>query len=731
MMRIGQAVAQCTMSDSAGEIERPEPARAGESFGFAPYGQLIKMLLPRSSGVAIYDDTGILTWCSDGYEKPEYRELAGMTLSGPVRSEPSGSIRLTSSQQAAYCATLSANGRRVGCLIIELGDTRDVWNETVIIGLLTPVLRCLEGCLMLGRTVADNGPTTAEREALDLLLAVDEQDPAGRPPLHNLLQNAIAHLNCTIGALVISDRNLVVACDASGDVSKASSALLNRTQKNLLAWAQLNNRPMLVNHVGTTPESLTYKILSCPVRDLNDRVTGVIALFRQSNLEDFDLQDVRILEVLARRAVAVLHSRHDPVTGLVNRAIFERSVQRILNVGGDDATRSLLYIDIDRLHSINEAFGYEAGDEVIQRLGEAVQSMLRPIDMASRLGGDRIAVYLQGRTKQEAHEFAESLVQKMQRLTYLKNQTSIQVSISIGAVMMTETPTKLAHALAAAELACKQAKSNGRSRVSMVAEDPQDTAGRKNDLYVSVNLQHALANNEFRIQAQPIQGLSLNAGDVVGHELLLRLREFDGGLTAPDRFLDVAQSYGLAAAIDRWVVATAARQLRDAGTTFTNPANQMTFNASLQSIESADYADFVLEQLFRARLPAQAFRFEFTESAALSNPKAARRFIAALRDAGAQVGLDDFGIGLTSFASLKSLPVHYLKIDGSLIRRVCTDRFADSTVKGIAKAAEVLGIFTVAEHVESRAIAERLLEHEINFGQGFYFGRPRPLDEIF
>jgi EAL domain-containing protein (putative c-di-GMP-specific phosphodiesterase class I) len=150
----------------------------------------------------------------------------------------------------------------------------------------------------------------------------------------------------------------------------------------------------------------------------------------------------------------------------------------------------------------------------------------------------------------------------------------------------------------------------------------------------------------------------------------------------------------------------------------------------MQSLDGSGFTDFALNEIAAAGLPTQLFRFDLRESVAIEHVKLAAPFMREMRDAGCQVGLDDFGVRLSSFADLKDLPVQYLKIDGSLIRRIEDDKYAESVIKGIAKAAEILGVFTIAEHVESESLANRLQDLDINFGQGFHFGRPRPAEAI-
>jgi len=505
--------------------------------------------------------------------------------------------------------------------------------------------------------------------------------------------------------------------------------VLNRTQKNLLAWAQLNDRTMLVNHVGGSHDVPSYKILSCPIHSEQDNVDGVLALFREAEQSDFDLKDVRILEFIAKRVVAILNNRHDALTGLPNRLIFDARVQAELQ---DTSQRShaLMYIDIDRLQSINEAFGYQSGDDVIQRLAEAVQHLLRPIDMACRLGGDRIAVYLKEVELAGGTDFAQNLVDRMAGLSYLRDQHSLSPTISIGVVKPAQGAQKFAHVLAAAEIACKEAKRKGGNCVVSDHQKPLVHRERVRRTDPGEKLREALAQNEFRLQAQPIVGLALSTGETLGQEILLRLRDQGGNLIAPEKFLDIAQRFMLMDAIDRWVLTTAVESIRKSEFEFGEPAHQITINVSEQSLKSSEYCDFALEEIQRGGLSNRMFRFDLSEAVAIEHVDFAGPFMKRMRDAGCQVGLDDFGVRLSSFADLKDLPVQYLKIDGALIRRVEDDRYAESVVKGIARAAEILGVFTIAEHVESESLAARLLELEISYGQGWHFGRPRPIESF-
>ncbi|HMB71972.1 MAG TPA: hypothetical protein VKQ06_00260, partial [Gammaproteobacteria bacterium] len=194
--------------------------------------------MPRSTSVTIYDHDGAVTWCSDGYARPEIAELVAQHRNDG--SSTQGCIYDTSSGQAAYLEHLTAENRRLGTVIVELGPTRTAWNEKVVRGLLRPVLRCLENCLALEQSI-DTSDTGGDA-MLDLLLGVDEDNPSGPSPLHRLVRHSVEQLGCSVGALVVTNKGMTVTWDVDGSDSAIASELLSRTQKNLLAWAQLNNR---------------------------------------------------------------------------------------------------------------------------------------------------------------------------------------------------------------------------------------------------------------------------------------------------------------------------------------------------------------------------------------------------------------------------------------------------------------------------------------------------------
>lgn len=682
--------------------------------GYAPYAQLVKMLLPSAGSVAIYDPEAELLWCSDGYERPDLRQLLEQQRANETLASR-GRVESTSAGVPVFISALRApDARPLGSVVIELGNGSSRSTPSMVVSMLRPVLDCLESRLDL-----ENATVTTDRSAgLELLLTADDNDRQDASSVADLLRNCVQQLGCVTGALLVPDKNLEFLC--TPDEPAARSQLLDRTQKHLLAWAQLNNRPMVVNR-GAGGGEAQYKILSCPIRDPRGRVIGLAALFRAAGAEDFEQRDIRILEFVSRKTVAILDSEHDALTGLTNRFVFERRAQRVLEREGAPSA-ALLYVDIDKIAAINEAFGFGAGDEVIQRVGDLVRRAAGPGALVGRVAGDCFAAVLPDRTVIEAEEVGNTIATAASQIGYVHGAAALPVSVSIG-VAAARSGEPIAHLLATGELACRRAKREGRR---LVLADAAAGAPAPSGQLLAASLQDALRSNGFQLEAQPLVALRDRTPQPVGYELLIRLRGADGELLAPDRFLTACEQYGLLPALDRWTLCSAAEALRGSPLARADSGLFFTVNVSAQSLESRKYGAFALETLAAAGLPASAFCFELKEGAAVANLAAAEALIRDLTKAGAKVALDDFGSGISSLAHLKRLPVDYLKIDGRFVRRMAADRVAESIVAAIASAASTLGVIAVAEHVESQAVADRLRDLGVALGQGYHFGRPAP-----
>lgn len=703
-----------------------KPAEPGsEDPGYAPFAQLAKMLVPSSGSVNLYDARGELIWCSEGAEQPDLRELVDY-LRTQLRGPPA--VRQTATGITALTARLRGEEQEsLGYVIIELGAERSN-SHALAANLLKPLVECIRTRLTAERRQPDATATVAAGD-LDFLIGITELEHGGQDALQVLLQRCVRNLDCESAAFVSPDQDVSVIAQRDDADSDECPEFVERTRKHLLAWAQLNNRPMVVNRVGNSPGTVAYKILSCPVRDASNEVSGLVALFREEHSPNFEVRDVQLLEFLCRRVVSVLKKRDDPLTGLLDRKTFEARLDTPTEATGGGPTGALLHINIDRLQAINDAFGLDAGDEVIRQQAELIVGVLGDHGIASRLSGNRFAVFLPGADEAQATQAAERLLDSISRLGFANAGRTVPVSVSIGIAIARGSGSRARHTIGAAEAAGKQARQEGGNRFAVHTSDIAASSGGESELIAAVDLREALQSSSFALVAQPIVRFG-EALSVAGFEVLVRMPDESGSLLSPEGFMASARRYGLALGIDMWVFAELIRQVENFPRARREFPVGLAVNVSEQSLVRQDYARSVLAEIARSGLPGSLFSFEVSESAAATHMDAAEVFVETLRSAGCKVALDHFGSGLTSFAHLRRLNVDYLKVDGELIRGMPEDRHLESMVYGLAKAADSLNISMVAEHVESEVLAQKLLAMGFAYGQGFAFGRPQPLDEI-
>src|ERR1700675_292505 len=286
---------------------------------------------------------------------------------------------------------------------------------------------------------------------------------------------------------------------------------------------------------------------------------GVLAMFNPPSAQDFDLHQTRVAEVLAKRATSIIQAQYDSSTGLMTRHAFERQASALLGSASGN-THVILYLDIDRLHVINESFGMHVGDDVIVNVAESMAKSLPAGALSARISGDRLAALIPNSNMDQAALVAEKIRAAAAAILPRAGQGSFEVSVCIGVAPIGRSDNPLAHALATAEIACKAAKDRGRNRVEMFQDSDQSIIRRHTDILVIGKLRDALGNDSFRLDAQPILPLRGNYGRP-RFELLIRMLGEKGELIPPGKFISAAERYQLMPTIDRWVVRRACELL--------------------------------------------------------------------------------------------------------------------------------------------------------------------------
>jgi diguanylate cyclase (GGDEF)-like protein/PAS domain S-box-containing protein len=459
-------------------------------------------------------------------------------------------------------------------------------------------------------------------------------------------------------------------------------------------------------------EEIPIQDSAAPIRDRIGNIIGSVMVFHDVSKES------RLFRQLSYQA------SHDALTDLINRREFENRLITALDSirGKPDDTHGLLYLDLDQFKVVNDTFGHSAGDALLRQLSELVHSNIRSTDLLARLGGDEFGILLERCSEERALEVAEKIRGAIEGYRFEWKESFTTIRCSIGVVMCTSENSDVAGLMSSADVACYSAKDMGRNQVHLYKDS--DASMRHEEMKWVSRISSAVEEDRLELFFQPIIGIGKENGQARGHyELLLRMRDENGGLVSPDQFIPAAERYNLMSTLDRWVIRKALAELadRDAGD---EARYTIAINLSGTSLSEDRFLEDVINELEKQKLPTGAVCFEITETAAISNLSRVVHFMQALKKLGCMFSLDDFGSGLSSFTYLKNLPVDYLKIDGQFIRNVVDDSVDESMVKAIWEVGHAMGIQTIAERVETKQVLEKLGSLGIEFAQGYYIARP-------
>jgi diguanylate cyclase (GGDEF)-like protein len=706
---------------------------------FEPYVQLVRSLLPRATSVSLFDAAGGMRWTSETTTGPDFYNLVESALeAGGASPQGPGLLRMLDGNLPVYlCWVRDDTEQLIGIVAVVCRSSGDPESESrgfsFVHSLLRPVLECLRRDL-LSRAAIDhlNRTVTSRDRDLEMLLADGAADrPAGdgADELKGILQQAIEHVGCSTVALIVPDKSIALL--RSNSQRPADTQLVARAHKQLLSMAQARREPVIINKLApnSTMGILPYKILSCALRSGAGKTIGVLALFREDLGHPFGDREARLTEILARKAVALIESSHDALSGLYTRPAFEQRVRAVVGDAKGSKHWTALYIDADQLHVINDSFGMHVGDSVLGQLGELIRRRLPPGAFASRISGDRFAVLLPTQLD-DAAKFSESLREGVEQLGTTHGESRLHVSISVGVASLDTAAGELMHSLAAAETACKAAKDRGRNRVEVYKANDVSLVRRFADINIAGQLRAAIDAGRLQLYSQLIVPFACAENPRTHFELLLRMLDEDGRTIGPDRFLSAANRYQMMPEIDRWVINQAIELLKPQAELLAGHTVSFAINFSGQSLNDEGFVDFLLERVRSSGIDPAVFCFELTETATIANIARAESLMHSLRDLGCGVALDDFGTGLSSLAYLRQLPVTMLKIDGSFVRDILKDPRAESMVRAIAQLARSMSLTTVAEYVETEEIRTRVATLGVDYGQGFAIGRPAPLIEL-
>jgi diguanylate cyclase (GGDEF)-like protein/PAS domain S-box-containing protein len=419
---------------------------------------------------------------------------------------------------------------------------------------------------------------------------------------------------------------------------------------------------------------------------------------------------------------------HDSLTNLANRALFrDRVVHALERQQRERRPIAVLFLDLDDFKTVNDSLGHAAGDELLGEVGERIRSCLRAADTAARLGGDEFAILLEdGGDGIEAVDVAERIMRAFEA-PFLLEDKEVFAGVSIGiAVHDGSSQADVEEVLRNADVAMYMAKDRGKGRYQVFETEMHDTALRR--LELKADLQRALEHREFILHYQPV--IELGTGTITGVEALIRWIHPVRGLVPPLDFIPLAEETGLIVPIGRWVLQEACRFAQAMNEGRGGNPFHMAVNLSARQLARPEIVDEVGEILEDTGVDPRALVLEITESVMMQDMDMSIERLTALKELGVQLAIDDFGTGYSSLNYVRRFPVDILKVDKSFIDGVSEGGESAALTAAVIELAGILNLRPVAEGIERADQLERLLEMRCDLGQGYFFAKPLPPDEL-
>jgi diguanylate cyclase (GGDEF)-like protein/PAS domain S-box-containing protein len=418
---------------------------------------------------------------------------------------------------------------------------------------------------------------------------------------------------------------------------------------------------------------------------------------------------------------------HDPLTSLYTRKRFVEELGReIARSHRSGAAGAVVLVDLDDFKYVNDTQGHRNGDRLLTSLAHVLRQTVRANDLLARLDGDEFAVLVTETQPSKVDFVVERLLKAVRNHFVHVGEQPIGVTASAGIAFFPEQGASAEEILARADQALHRAKRQGRDQFAMFKPDEKWQARVDSRLSGEKLIREALARGRFVLHAQPI--LDLRTNEVVQYELLIRMLDEQNQLIPPASFLYTAERFGLIRSIDRWVVRQAIRliiQQRALGNYV-----RLSVNLSGKSVGDLELTTLIEKELVEGGVEPGQLTLEITETTAITDTERSKIFAVALKQIGCRLALDDFGVGSNSMNQLKHLPVDYLKIDGSFIRDLPTNKVDQHLVRAMVEVARALKKRTVAEFVSSAEILKVVRDSGVDFAQGFFIGKPDAIENL-
>lgn len=416
----------------------------------------------------------------------------------------------------------------------------------------------------------------------------------------------------------------------------------------------------------------------------------------------------------AQREIEYL-ARHDVLTGLSNRTMFQTRLRQQIEHCSEEDEFALLALDLDRFKAVNDIFGHAEGDRVLKRVASILDECARAGDVVARLGGDEFVILTARNTKSEEARLLAETILAMFGLKMNAANDPTAVGVSIGIAVFPRDGDSDESIMHAADLALYRAKMGGRGILSFY--DPLMDQEARERRQLETDLRLAINRNELLLNYQPV--LSVECGQVVGYEALVRWQHPTRGVVPPDVFIPIAEESGIIISLGEWVLREACRQ----ASTWA-PHLKIAVNVSPLQFSLANLGHVVCTVLMQTGLSPNRLELEITEAALLKDRKATLIILNQLKALGVAIVMDDFGTGYSSLSNLQSFPFDKIKIDRSFIAAMSEDDNARAIVRAVIGLGRSLDLPVTAEGIETDAQYRMVVDEGCAQAQGYLFGKP-------
>jgi len=446
----------------------------------------------------------------------------------------------------------------------------------------------------------------------------------------------------------------------------------------------------------------------------------------QRTLEDKVTQRTKELEVATAQAYKL--AQHDILTGLPNRALLNQRLKQIVaQAARDELQVACLFLDFDHFKRINDTLGHDAGDQLLQAVAQRLTSAVRESDTVARLGGDEFVVILPGLDPANAAFEVMSVLTRVRESFLapfrLGDQTPT-LTCSIGVSVYPVDASDPSGLIKQADTAMYAAKEAGRNVYRFYTADMNARVQAR--LQLETDMRRGLMDDEFFLVYQP--QIDMDTGRACGVEALLRWRDPERGVIAPNEFIPIAEESGMIQALGARVLRDACRQV--AAWHRQNMLLRLSVNLSVQQLQHDNWLTVVEEALRSSGLPGRYLDLEITESVIISHPDRAVSTLMKLKQMGVSITIDDFGTGYSSLSYLTRLPIQGVKIDQRFVHGLEQNRSDEAIAQAIIALSHSIGLRVIAEGVETVAQFEFLKHHGCEEAQGYLISRPLEEPEL-